>query len=199
MAGRAKQTLGVEELNVVADQGYYDGHEVKQCLGAGITPYIAKPHTSANQHRGLYTKDDFTYEAVRDVYRCPQGAALEFRFATVEAGRHIRYDKTAACHTCQARSRCTDNKEGRRITRWVDEHLLEGMAQRVAANPALMKLRKQLAEHPFGTIKRGMTQGYFLLRRLAKVRGEMSLTILAYNMKRVMTILGVKKMRAAVA
>ena len=199
MAGRAKQTLGVEELNVVADQGYYDGHEVKQCLGAGITPYIAKPHTSANQHRGLYTKDDFTYEAVRDVYRCPQGAALEFRFDTVEAGRHIRYYKTAACHTCQARSRCTDNKEGRRITRWVDEHLLEGMAQRVAANPALMKLRKQLAEHPFGTIKRGMTQGYFLLRRLAKVRGEMSLTILAYNMKRVMTILGVKKMLAAVA
>lgn len=198
MACRARQVLGVNELEVVADQGYYDGHEVKQCLEASITPYIAKPHTSVNQHRGLYTKEDFTYDAVRDVYRCPQGAELEFRFDTVEAGRHIRYYKTSACHTCSARARCTTNKEGRRITRWVDEHLLEEMARRVATNPTIMKLRKQIVEHPFGTIKRAMNRGYFLLRGLKKVRAEMSLTMLAYNIKRAITISGVEKMIAAV-
>jgi len=198
MAVRAKATLEVEHLDAVADQGYYDGQEVKRCLAAGITPYIAKPHTSVNQHRGLYTRDDFRYDAARDVYRCPQGAELEFRFDTIEAGRHIRYYKTSACHTCSARALCTNNKDGRRITRWVDEHLLEAMARRVADNPALMKLRKQLAEHPSGTLKRGMNQGYFLLKRLVKVRGEMALSVLAYNLKRVMTILGVAKMIAAV-
>ena len=132
------------------------------------------------------------------MYRCPQGAAFEFRLDTIEAGRHIRYSKTSACHACSARALCTNDPDGRRITRWVDEHLLEEMAQRVAANPALMKLRKQLAEPPLGTLKRGMQQGYFLLKRLVKVKGEMALSVLAYNIKRVMAILGVEKLIAAV-
>lgn len=199
MACRAKETLEVEQLAVVADQGYYDGQEVKACLDAGITPYIAKPHTSVNQQRGLYTKDDFIYDAARDVYRCPQGAELAFRFDTVELERHIRYYATPACRSCQARALCTSNKGGRRITRWVDEHLLEEMAQRVEAQPEIMKQRKEIVEHPFGTIKRAMNQGYFLLRRLVKVGGEMSLTVLAYNIRRVITILGVQRMIAAVA
>jgi len=199
MACRARETLEVEQLAVVADQGYYDGQEVKACLDAGITPYIAKPHTSVNQQRGLYTKDDFIYDAARDVYRCPQGAELAFRFDTVELERHIRYYATPACRSCQARALCTSNKGGRRITRWVDEHLLEEMAQRVEAQPEIMKQRKEIVEHPFGTIKRAMNQGYFLLRRRVKVGGEMSLTVLAYNIKRVITILGVQRMIAAVA
>jgi transposase len=198
MAQRAKATLQVETLEVIADRGYYDGQEVKRCLEAGITPTIAKPYTSVNQHRGLYTKEEFIYDSVRDTYRCPQGAELEFRFDTVEAGRPIRYYKTTACQSCTAKSLCTTNKEGRRITRWVDEHLLEAMARRVAAQPERMQQRRELVEHPFGTIKRGMNQGYFLLRGLIKVRGEMSLTILAYNLKRVMNILGVNQLIAAV-
>jgi len=198
MAKQAKEALGVDHLEAVADQGYYDGQEVKQCLEAGITPFMAKPHTSVNQHPGLYTKADFVYDANRDVYRCPQGAELEFRFDTIEAGRHIRYYKTAACQTCPIRARCTSNQDGRRITRWVDEHVLEAMAQRVAEHPEIMKLRKQLAEHPFGTLKRGWQQGYFLLKRLVKVNGEMALSVLAYNVKRVINILGVEKMVVAV-
>jgi transposase len=198
MACRAKAVLGVETLAAIADQGYFDGAEVKRCLEAGITPYVAKPHTSVNELRGLYTKADFTYDASRDVYRCPQGAELPFRFETIEAGRLTRYYRTAACHRCPAQALCTRSKDGRRIKRWTDEHLLEAMAERVAANPSLMKLRKTLAEHPFGTLKRGMNQGYFLLRRLVKVRGEMALSVLAYNLKRVITILGVAKLIAAV-
>ncbi len=198
MACRAKAVLEVDRLAVVADQGYYDGQEVKRCLAAGITPYLAKPQTSANQKHGLYTKEDFRYEAARDVYRCPQGAELEFRFDTLEDGRPIRYYLTPACRSCQAKALCTRSQEGRRIKRWVDEHLLEEMAERVAANRTVMKLRQQLVEHPFGTLKRGMNQGYFLLRRLVKVSGERALSVLAYNLKRVMTILGVEKMIAAV-
>lgn len=198
MARQAQETLQVENLEVIADRGYYDGQEVKRCLEAGITPTIAKPYTSVNQHRGRYTKADFHYDSVRDIYHCPQGAELGFRFGTVEAGRPIRYYKTTACQTCAARSLCTTNKEGRRITRWVDEHLLEAMARRVALRPERMQQRREFVEHPFGTIKRAMNQGYFLLKGLVKVRGELSLTALAYNLKRVLNILGVNKMIAAV-
>lgn len=198
MAMQTKDILGVGQLDVLTDSGYYDGQEVKQCLEAGITPYIAKPHTSVNQQRGLYTKADFVYDTQCDVYRCPQGAELEFRFDTIEAGRHIRYYKTVACQTCTARAQCTTNQDGRRITRWVDEHPLEAMARRVAQHPEIMKLRKQLAEHPFGTLKRGWQQGYFLLKRLVKVKGEVALSILAYNLRRVLNLLGTATLIAAV-
>lgn len=183
MAMRAKETQGVETLDAVTDRGYYDGQQIKQCLAAGITPYVPKPITSVNQNRGRYTKQDFIYEAERDVYRCPQGQELEFRFDTVELGRHIRYYKTTACRDCPAKDLCTTNKEGRRITRWVDEHLLEEMAQRIQDHSEVTRQRKEIVEHPFGTLKRGMNQGYFLCRGLPKVRGEMSLSVLAYNQR----------------
>ena len=199
MALRAKATLGVEQLEVVADMGYFDGEEVKKCLEAGITPYIAKPTTSANKKRGLYTKEEFTYDQAKDVYRCPQGAELTYRFDTVELGRHIKYYATSSCRGCPAKSQCTTNKGGRRITRWIEEDLLEEMAQRVKDNPQMMKRRQQLCEHPFGTMKRAMNSGYFVMRRLQKVRAEMSLTVLAYNMKRVLNLLGVPQIVAALA
>lgn len=164
MAKRAKETLGIETLDAVTDRGYYDGSQIKQCLEAGITPYVPKPITSVNQNRGRYIKPDFIYDVERDIYCCPQGQPLEFRFATVELGRHIRYYKTAACRACPAQDLCTTNKEGRRITRWVDEHLLEEMAQRIQDHPEITRQRKEIVEHPFGTLKRGMNQGYFLCR-----------------------------------
>ena len=193
IAQEAKQTLGVETLDATADKGYYDGQAVKDCLAQGITPYLPKPHTSVNQQRGLYTKDDFVYDPTRDTYRCPPGAELDFRFATVENGRAMRYYATAACRTCAARALCTTNKGGRRITRWADEHLLDEMAARVKDHPEIVRLRKELSEHPFGTIKRAMGQGYFLMKGLVKVGTEMSLTVLAYNLKRALSILGVPR------
>jgi transposase len=202
MALKAQEALGVERLEVVADMGYFDGSEVKKCLAAGITPYVSKPDTSANKKRGLYTKDEFAYDKEKDCYICPQGEELSYRFATLELGRHIRYYATPACQDCPVRGQCTRAKEegrkGRRITRWVDEHLLEEMAERVRARPEVMRRRKEIVEHPFGTMKRGMQMGYFLTRGLKKVSGEMSLTVLSYNLKRVLNILGTKRLMEAV-
>ena len=199
MAKSAKQALGVDEMDVVADRGYYDGQEVKACLEEHITPYIPKANTSANRKRGLFTKEDFRYDPDQDCYGCPAGQALTIRFQTVEQEREIRYYATRACRECALKANCTGNQRGRRITRWVDEHLLETMQARVQAEPEKVGLRKQLAEHPFGTIKRPWNQGYFLTRGLENVRAEMSLTILAYNFKRVIKILGVPRMMGALA
>jgi transposase len=198
MAVRAKATLEVEKLEVVADMGYYDGAEVKQCAEAGVTTYIPKPITSVNKKRGLFTKQDFSYEEEKDCYRCPAGEELTYRYESFEQGRQIRYYTTSKCRVCPIKHRCTTNQRGRRITRWVDEKLLEDMARRVRARPELMRRRQQLSEPPFGTIKRAMGHGYFLMRGLNKVGAEMSLTVLSYNIKRVINILGVKKMIEAV-
>jgi transposase len=199
MALRAKATLGVEQLEVVADMGYYDGAEVKQCAEAGITTYIPKPLTSINQKRGLFTKQDFTYDQAKDCYRCPAGEELTYRYESFELNRQIRYYATPKCLSCQIKEKCTTNQRGRRLSRWVDEKLLEDMARRVRARPELMRRRQQLSEPPFGTIKRAMNQGYFLMRGLHKVGAEMSLTVLSYNLKRAINILGVKKLIEAVS
>jgi len=198
MALRAKETLEVEKLEVVADMGYYDGAEVKQCAEAGVTTYIPKPITSVNKKRGLFTKQDFSYEEEQDCYRCPAGEALTYRYESFEQGRQIRYYTTSKCRDCSLKAKCTTNARGRRITRWVDEKFLEEMARRVRARPELMRRRQQLSEPPFGTIKRAMGHSYFLMRGLNQVGAEMSLTVLSYNLKRVINIIGVKKMIEAV-
>ena len=198
MASKAKEMLGVESLEVVADRGYYNGEEVKACGQSGIAVYVPKPNNSSNLKRGLFTKEDFTYDPEKDCYWCPAGKELSYRFNSVEQGRPVRSYEIFGCNNCELKSQCSINKKGRRrITRWVDEAILEAMARRVAEHPEKIELRKCLAEHPFGTMKRTMNQSYFLMRGLMKVGGEMSLTILAYNLKRVINILGVSKMMEA--
>lgn len=199
MALQAQEALSVKAMEVVADRGYYDAQNVKQCLDAGITPYVAKPPTSKNGPLGRFTKTAFAYQAEVDEYECPAGERLTFRYESVEKGRQKRHYKlsASACRACELREQCTVNSAGRRISRWVDEHLLEQMSERVRANPQRMRQRQEIVEHPFGTLKRGMNQGYFLCRGLTKVRGEMSLSILSYNLKRVFNILGVEQMIAA--
>ncbi|MFC1996699.1 IS1182 family transposase [Chloroflexota bacterium] len=199
IAIQAKEALGVEKLKVVADMGYSHGKEIKACEEAGLEPYVPTPVTSANTKLGLYGKEQFVYDAEKDVYRCPAGQELTYRFDTHEKGRHIRYYKTSACRTCTIKAKCTRNKEGRRITRWVDEHIMERMQVRIDANPELMKKRKQIVEHPFGTIKHWNDQGHFLMRGLENVRAEFSLSALIYNLRRVINILGVPKMLVALA
>jgi transposase len=199
MAKRVKDLLGVEDLEVLADMGYYHGKEVKACLEAGITPYIPKPKTSASRKRGLFAKDDFRYDQEQDCYCCPAGEKLAFRFQTTEKGRDIKYYATSACASCAIKDQCTRNKGGRRITRWVDEDLLDEMERRVRGEPEKMKLRKRLAEHPFGTIKHHWDQGHFLTRKLPNVGAEMALTVLSYNIKRTIKILGVQNMIEALA
>ncbi len=201
MAVQAKQTLGVERLEVVADMGYYWGAQVKECVEAGITAYIPKALTSANTQQGLFGKERFRYDVGPDCYRCPAGQELTYRSSSFELGRAIRYYRAplSVCRACVLKARCTRNKEARRLSRWEHEALLEQMQQRVLARPEKMKQRKALAEHPFGTLKRGMDAGYFLLRGLEKVRTEMSLTVLAYNLKRAINILGVAALLRAVS
>jgi hypothetical protein len=197
MAIAAQAVLGVERLDAVTDKGYYDGEEVQQCEAQGITVYIAKPHTSRNGKQGLYTKEDFVYDAEHDVYHCPAGQELIYRFSTIEDGRPMRYYESSACRTCPLKSQCTRNKRNRRITRAGYEDALDRMAQRVRDHPEIMQLRMQLAEHPFGTLKRAWHHGFFLCRGLKKVAAEMSLSVLAYNLKRAINILGVPKLVAA--
>jgi transposase len=194
MALRAQEVLGVDHLDVVADMGYANGQQVKACLEAGITPYLPQANTSANSALGLFGKQDFRYDPAQDGYLCPAGEMLTFRFQTREAGRDIRTYTTSACGSCLLKPRCTRSRGNRRITRWVDEAILEAMAERVRAHPEKVKLRKCLVEHPFGTIKRHWNQGFFLTRGLGKVGTEMSLTVLAYNIQRAVKILGVPRM-----
>jgi len=195
MAIKAKATLDVQTIDAVADLGYYFGQEIKECLKHGITPYVPRPYTSAAKKLGLFGKEDFVYDRQNDLYVCPAGKKLPFRFATTEKGRDIKYYFDAACTHCNIKAKCTRTKKGgRRITRWVDEDILDDMERRVQERPEMTKLRKTLVEHPFGTIKRWMGVQPFLTRGLPQVKTEMSLSVLAYNMKRAMNILGVKQL-----
>lgn len=199
MALEAKTNLEVQQADVLADAGYYNAAEVSRCLDAGLTPYIPKADTSANTARGLYGKSQFHYDAQKDVYVCPAGASLTYRFSTSELGRELKYYRASGCKSCALKSRCTRNKANRTITREANEHLMEAMAARMKQQPGKFKLRKTLAEHPFGTIKRWFGYTHFLLKGLAKVRCEWSLTTLAYNLKRVLNLVSFEKLMAVVA
>jgi transposase len=199
LAVQAQQNLGAAKLDVVADKGYFNNQEVSACMDKNITPYVAKAETSANAARGLYGKNQFTYDAQKDVYRCPAGKELTYRFNTYELDRELRYYRTSDCKTCVLKSQCTRNKSNRTITREENEGVMEAMALRVQAHPQKMQLRKQLVEHPFGTIKRWFGYTYFLLKGLDKVRCEWSLMTLAYNFKRALKLVSLEKLMAAVS
>ncbi len=194
MATRAKEVLRVDELDVIADKGYYNGSEIKGCLEKGITPTIPKANTSANRKKGLFTKQDFRYDQENDCYWCPAGEKMAFRFQTTEKNREIKYYATSSCRGCKIKHLCTRSKDGRRITRLVDEDLLDEMQKRIEDHPELRTRRKAIVEHPFGTIELSMDQGYFLMKGKPKTSVEMSLSCLAYNIKRVINILGVTNM-----
>jgi transposase len=198
LALEAKTNLELQQTEVVADAGYYNASEVSRCVDQGITPYIPKADTSANTARGLYGKSQFRYDPQQDVYVCPASATLTYRFSTYELGRELRYYRARGCATCALKSLCTRNKANRTITREANEHLMEAMAARMRAQPAKFKLRKTLAEHPFGTIKRWFGCTHFLLKGLAKVQCEWTLTTLTYNLKRVLNLVPFQKLMAAV-
>jgi transposase len=198
MAKQAKTNLGVDKLEVVADTGYCTTAEVVQCQEQGITAYVPKADTSANTAQGLFGKSRFTYDAPKDVYVCPAGAELTYRSSTFEKGRAVRYYRASGCAACALKKQSTRNKANRTITREQDEAVMEAMAQRVKTHPEKMKLRKQLCEHPFGTIKRFFGYTYFLMKGLVKVRAEWSLMTLAYNLKRVLNLVSFENLMAAV-
>jgi transposase len=199
LALEAKANLELPQTEVVADKGYYNAAEVSRCVEANITPHIPKADTSANTKQGLFGKSQFRYDAQKDVYHCPGNQELTYRFATFELGRGLRYYRASACKQCALKPQCTRNKANRTITREDNEALMEAMAQRMKREPEKFKLRKSLAEHPFGTIKRWMGCTHFSLKGLEKVRTEWSLITLAYNLKRVLNLVSVEKLIAAVS
>jgi transposase len=190
MATQAKAVLGVDKLEAVADRGYYSGEEIKACEDADIAVTLPKPATSGMEAKGQFGKHDFVYLADDDAYRCPAGEVLSYHSATVDGGRAIRRYWTRACVTCPIKARCTKAKN-RVISRWEHEHVMEAAQRRLDANPQAMRQRRETVEHPFGTLKMRMGAAHFLMKRLPKVATEMALHVLAYNLTRVMNILGV--------
>jgi hypothetical protein len=197
MAKEAQAALQTEELEAVADRGYYDGQEILACEVAGVTVTLPKPMTSGAKAEGRFGKQDFVYLPEEDVYRCPAGEILKYYFTAEEHGQRLRRYWTNACRTCELKSRCTKAPQ-RRITRWEHEDVLEGVQKRLDENPDAMRVRREVVEHPFGTIKARMGATHFLMKRLPRVATEMALHVLAYNLTRVLNIVGIKPMLAAV-
>jgi transposase len=190
MARRSRDALGGGALTVLADRGYYDGEQIRACEEAGIATLVPKPITSNSRAEGRFDKRDFIYDAKRDEYRCPAGERAIFRFNSIENGMTIRKYWSSACPGCALRSKCTTSNY-RRIGRWEHEAVLDQMQRRLDRAPQTARLRRQTVEHVFGTVKAWMGSAHFLTKTLPRVRTEMSLQVLAYNMKRAMTIVGV--------
>ena len=197
MSEQARTAIGSEALEVVADRGYYAGEQIKACEEAGITVYLPKVLNSGAKAEGRFGKQDFVYVAEDDVYRCPAGERLTYRFTNEEQGKTLRRYWTTACQACALKSKCTMARE-RRVTRWKHEHILETVQRRLDENPGKMRVRRETVEHPFGTIKSWMGATHFQMKTLKHVGTEMALHVLAYNMKRVMRILGVGGLMEAI-
>jgi len=190
MAQEAREATGAEDLTAVADRGYYKGEEILKCEQVGITPIVAKSTTSNNLAHDLFDKRDFIYIAEDNEYRCPAQQRAIWRFATVENGMTINKYWSSACPRCPLKAKCTTGKY-RRISRWEHEAVVDSMQERLDRQPEMMRVRRQTVEHPFGTLKHWMGWTHFLMKTLPRVRTEMSLHVLAYNLKRAMQIVGI--------
>jgi transposase len=199
MSEKAQTAMGVDGLKMLADRGYFSGEEIVACEAVGVTPYVPKPLTSGAKADGRFGKQDFAYLPDVDVYRCPAGEVLSRRMTTVEKGLTLhRYWNLSSCGTCALKPQCTPAKE-RRVTRWEHEAVIDAMQRRMDLAPqSPMKLRRRIVEHPFGTIKAWMGHTHFLMKRLPNVKTEISLHVLAYNMKRVIQMLGTAPLMAAI-
>ena len=199
MAKAARDEMETDKIEAIADKGYFKSEEILACETAGITPTVSKPLTSGASAKGRLDRADFAYDANKDVYVCPAGEHLIYRFTSQEAGKTLRSYWPSFCSGCVIKDKCTPSKE-RRIRRWEHEAVLERMQQRIDDDPSKLALRSMTVEHPYGTIKAWMGNTHFKMRRLKNVATEMALHVLAYNMTRVMNIIGIpaliKSMRA---
>jgi len=193
----ARAILDVENIDVVADRGYFKIEDIEACEKKGLTPYVPRPQRGSSVSNDFFRKDEFRFDAVRDVYICPAGQTLSpNHVGRLRDLKKIDYSNPTACPICPLRSRCTTNR--RRVSRLENEAVLDRMAERLKARPEILDRRRETVEHPFGTIKQWMNQGAFLMRGLDKVRAEFSLTALVYNLRRAINIVGVEAMMAAI-
>ena len=197
MAKKTKAVLQTDKLDVVADRGYFSSDEILACDQAGITVTLPKPLTSGLKAKGRYGKQDFRYVADEDVYICPAGERLVYHYTNEEKGLVLHRYWTNVCQDCALKHKCTTGKE-RRIRRWEHEHVLEAVQRRLDENPQAMRQRRETVEHPFGTLKMRMGATHFVMKRLKNVRTEMALNVLAYNLTRVMNIIGIRPLMAVI-
>jgi hypothetical protein len=190
MAKKARSAIGANSLTAIADRGYFKGEEILACQQAGIAVLVPAPKTSGAKADGRFDKADFVYDREKNEYRCPAGQALIWRFAAVEKGMTLNRYWSSNCQACPLKEKCTPSQQ-RRVTRWEHQDVLDDMQVRLERNPDAMRIRRSSVEHPFGTIKSWMGATHFLTKGLERVKTEMSLHVLAYNLKRLMTLLGV--------
>lgn len=197
-ASAARELLGVEQIEAVADKGYYKGEDIAACEAVGVVPYVARPQRGPSITEGYFAKDEFRYDAHHDCYTCPGSQRLD-PYSRSQKNGHvtIRYANIRACRACALKPQCASGTK-RTIDRWEGEAVLERMAERLAARPDILDQRRETVEHPFGTIKQWMNQGAFLMQGLANVNAEFSLTALAYNLRRAINILGIPTLLRAV-
>ncbi|MCQ8130988.1 IS1182 family transposase [Methylomonas rivi] len=191
MAKKARSAMGVDDLTVIADRGYFKSEEILACHEAGITAIVPKTVTSIATAEGRFSKADFIYDAEKNEYRCPADKALIWRFSSIEHGLKLHRYWSSVCQSCTLKEQCTPGPQ-RRVSRWEHEDILDAMQSRLDLAPDSMRIRRQTVEHPFGTLKAWMGATHFLMKTLEHVRTEMSLHVLAYNLKRVINIMGLK-------
>ena len=197
-AAPAKENLGVEQIDVVANRGYFKIEDIEACEQAGMIPYVPRPQRGQSVKAGLFRKDEFTYDAGTDSFLCLAGQRLQpYTWSLLRGLKKINYVNRAACQDCPLRRRYTGN-EFRSVSRLENEAVLDRMQARLAWRPGILERRRETVEHPFGTIKQWMYQGAFLMRGLEDVRAEFSLTALAYIMRRVLNLVGFTELMAAV-
>ena len=197
MANQAKAALEAENLEAFADRGYFKGEEILACDEAGITVTLPKPQTSEAKSEGRFGKQDFRYVVEEDIYICPTGEKLTHHFTNEENGLVLHHYWTNACRTCALKAQCTKGPQ-RRITRWEHEYVVDAVQARLDKNPNAMRTRRETVEHPFGTLKMWMGATHFLMKTLPNVATEMALHVLAYNLTRVMNIVGIKPLLVAI-
>ena len=191
MGEQAKAAMGEDAIEAVADRGYFKGEEIKTCEEANITTYLPKPNTSNNRAKGLFDKPDFIYRPEEDEYECPAGERAIYRFTREESGKQLRRYWSSACRGCALKPQCTSGQY-RRISRWEHEDVIERLQARLDQRPDMMRIRRQTVEHPFGTLKAWMGPQHFKMKTLKHVSTEMSLHVLAYNLKRMISLFGVQ-------
>ncbi len=201
MGKQAQAALGQDTVTVLADKGYYSGQDIKDTQDAGMTPLVPKGDTSGSEKKGIFNRSQFKYDVDRDVYICPANQVLPYRSTSEEKGLNLKrywaFDPT--CRACKMKPQCSNSKQPRRITRWEHQDQIDQMDELMASRPDSMLIRKQTVEHPFGTVKSWMGATHFLTKRLPNVSTEMSLHVLAYNLRRMISVLGPDKLIAAMA